>query len=123
MATSSPAPRPSATDRLREKLATAVRESSIIVAPGIGDPLSARLARAAGFDTLFLSGFYASASVLGKPDTGMLGFADMVPLVAQIRDAVPDAVLLARGGRDGAHRGPAGAEAVRAHERQGRGGS
>ncbi|MBL6642207.1 MAG: isocitrate lyase/phosphoenolpyruvate mutase family protein, partial [PS1 clade bacterium] len=50
---------------LRELLTT-----KTIIAPGVYDGLSARIADAAGFDALYLSGYGVSASQLAKPDNG-----------------------------------------------------
>ena len=56
----------------REKLTT-----KTIIAPGVYDGLSARLADSVGFDALYLSGYGVSASQLAKPDNGFLTLADM----------------------------------------------
>src|SRR3954447_14476836 len=58
--------------RLRELLAG----SEPVVAPGAYDALSARLVAQAGFDAVYMTGFGASASLLGKPDLGLLSFAE-----------------------------------------------
>ena len=57
---------------LREKLTT-----QTIIAPGVYDGLSARLADSAGFEALYLSGYGVSASQLAKPDNGFLTLPDM----------------------------------------------
>lgn len=79
------------------RLAQLLEKPGCLVVPGIGDPLSARVAYKSGFETLFLSGFYASSSTLGQPDAGMLGHTDMVQLTARIMEVVPDAVLIVDG--------------------------
>ena len=53
--------------------------------PGVYDGLSARLAEAAGFEALYLTGYGVSASLLGKPDAGFLTRAHMVDRIAAIR--------------------------------------
>lgn len=69
-----------------------------VTVPGVGDPLSARIAHVElGFPVLFVSGFYATASLLGLPDADMLGFAEMAAHVARIRLAVPNALLIVDG--------------------------
>lgn len=84
----------SPSQRLRQLLA---KEGCLDV-PGVGDPLSARLAHTElGFDVLFVSGFYVSASMLGLPDVDMLGYADMSSALARIRCAVPNAILIVDG--------------------------
>ena len=60
--------------RLRELLAG----SEPVIAPGAYDALTARLVDQAGFDAVYMTGFGASASLLGQPDVGLLSFAEMV---------------------------------------------
>jgi 2-methylisocitrate lyase-like PEP mutase family enzyme len=59
-----------------------------IIAPGVYDGLSARIADAAGFDALYLSGYGVSASQLAKPDNGFLTRADMQSRISSICEAV-----------------------------------
>ncbi len=49
-----------------------------VVAPGAYDALSARLVEQAGFDVVYMTGFGTTASLLGRPDVGLLGQAEMV---------------------------------------------
>ena len=70
--------------RLRELLAG----SEPVVAPGAYDALSARLVEQAGFDAVYMTGFGASASLLGQPDVGLLSFAEMVDQARRLADAV-----------------------------------
>ena len=49
-----------------------------VVAPGAYDALSARVVEQAGFDAVYMTGFGASASLLGRPDVGLLSFGEMV---------------------------------------------
>src|SRR6187399_2742061 len=50
----------------------------LVVAPGAYDALSARLVEQAGFDAVYMTGFGTTASLLGRPDVGLLGLAEMV---------------------------------------------
>ncbi|MCH1543079.1 MAG: isocitrate lyase/PEP mutase family protein [Alphaproteobacteria bacterium] len=59
-----------------------------IIAPGVYDGLSARIADAAGFDALYLSGYGVSASQLAKPDNGFLTRADMQARITSICEVV-----------------------------------
>ena len=59
-----------------------------MLAPGAYDALSARLVEMAGFDVVYLTGFGASASVLGRPDVGLLGLSEMVGQVRRFVQAV-----------------------------------
>jgi 2-methylisocitrate lyase-like PEP mutase family enzyme len=69
---------------LRELLAG----SEPVVAPGAYDALSARLAEQAGFGAVYMTGFGASASLLGRPDVGLLSFAEMADHARRIVQAV-----------------------------------
>ena len=57
--------------------------------PGVWDPLSALLAEQAGFDTVFLSGFALSGTLLGEPDIGIIGQAEMADAARRVCSAVP----------------------------------
>lgn len=49
-----------------------------IVAPGVYDMFSARLADSMGFHALYMTGYGVSASHLGVPDAGLVTYTDMV---------------------------------------------
>jgi len=49
-----------------------------IVAPGVYDMFSARLADGMGFHALYMTGYGVSASYLGVPDAGLVTYTDMV---------------------------------------------
>lgn len=57
--------------------------------PGVWDPLSALLAERAGFDTVFLSGFALAGTLLGEPDIGIIGQAEMADAARRVCAAVP----------------------------------
>ncbi|TWF79329.1 2,3-dimethylmalate lyase [Pseudonocardia hierapolitana] len=82
---SGPAPRA----RLRELLAA----PDPVVAPGAYDALSARLVEQAGFDVVYMTGFGTTASLLGRPDVGLLGGAEMVDNARRIVAAVDVPVI------------------------------
>jgi len=54
-----------------------LQERRIVVAPGIYDMVSMRIADAMGFETLYMTGFGVAASHLGLPDAGLASFADV----------------------------------------------
>jgi 2,3-dimethylmalate lyase len=58
------------------------------LAPGAFDALSARLIEAAGFPAVYMTGFGSAASLLGRPDVGLLGLAEMVDNARRIVEAV-----------------------------------
>ena len=59
-----------------------------VLAPGAYDTLSARLVEAAGFPAIYMTGFGTAASVLGRPDVGLLGMSEMVEHARRIVQAV-----------------------------------
>ncbi|TCR70620.1 isocitrate lyase/PEP mutase family protein [Bosea sp. BK604] len=63
-----------------------LRQPGLIVAPGVYDLVSAKLADQAGFDALYMTGFGVVASHLGYPDAGLATYSDMVGRVRQIAD-------------------------------------
>jgi 2,3-dimethylmalate lyase len=70
--------------RLRELLAG----PEPVVAPGAYDALSARLVEQAGFDVVYMTGFGAAASLLGRPDIGLLSFGEMVDQARRLVQAI-----------------------------------
>jgi hypothetical protein len=111
------------------------------VMPCCFDALSARLVEQAGFPLTFMSGFAVSAARAALPDTGLLSVSEMLDQGRSICEAVSIPVIgdgdtghgnavnvhrtvaqFARAGFAGHHdRGPAGAEALRPHRREGGG--
>jgi carboxyvinyl-carboxyphosphonate phosphorylmutase len=59
-----------------------------LLLPGCFDALGARLVEQAGFDAVYMTGFGTAASLLGRPDIGLLGRAEMVDNARRIVDAV-----------------------------------
>ena len=47
-----------------------IESRDITMIPGVADALGAKLAEKAGFKAVFLSGYAASATLLGAPDVG-----------------------------------------------------
>src|ERR671938_299874 len=76
----SPAPR----SRLRELLCG----SAPLLAPGAYDALSARLVEETGFDAVYMTGFGTTASLIGRPDVGLLTGTEMVDNARRIAAAV-----------------------------------
>ncbi|SEF20180.1 carboxyvinyl-carboxyphosphonate phosphorylmutase [Amycolatopsis pretoriensis] len=75
--------------RLRELLAA----GEPVVAPGAFDALSARLVEAAGFPAVYMTGFGTTASLLGRPDVGLLTMTEMVQAAGRLRQAVEVPVI------------------------------
>jgi 2-methylisocitrate lyase-like PEP mutase family enzyme len=76
--------RPDRRRRLRELLAA----GDPVLAPGAYDALSARLVEAAGFPAVYMTGFGTTAALLGRPDVGLLGGAEMIDNARRIAAAV-----------------------------------
>ncbi|KJA28866.1 hypothetical protein HYPSUDRAFT_623226 [Hypholoma sublateritium FD-334 SS-4] len=77
-----------AATRLRQMLA----RPGIVVAPGICDGISARVALEAGFDCLYQSGAATTASRLGQPDVAIATLNDFVgaaQMVCSLQPSVP----------------------------------
>ena len=70
--------------RLRELLA----RERILVAPGAHNTFAARIAEEVGFEAVYMTGFGASASLLGKPDVGLLTLPEMVSQAANFVESV-----------------------------------
>jgi 2,3-dimethylmalate lyase len=81
--------RPEPRARLRELLAA----PGPLVAPGAYDALSARLVEQAGFDVVYMTGFGTTASLIGRPDVGLLSAAEMVDNATRIAAAVDVPVI------------------------------
>jgi carboxyvinyl-carboxyphosphonate phosphorylmutase len=75
--------------RLRELLAG----PEPVVAPGSYDALSARLVEQAGFDVVYMSGFGSTASLIGRPDVGLLTGTEMIDNARRIVAAVDVPVI------------------------------
>jgi 2-methylisocitrate lyase-like PEP mutase family enzyme len=68
----------------RAALARRLREPGLLVAPGVFELISAKLADRMGFECLYVTGYGLVASHLGLPDAGLATYSDMVARVAQI---------------------------------------
>jgi carboxyvinyl-carboxyphosphonate phosphorylmutase len=75
--------------RLRELLAA----GRPLLAPGAYDALSARLIEQAGFDVVYMTGFGTTASLIGRPDVGLLTGAEMIDNARRIVSAVDVPVI------------------------------
>jgi 2-methylisocitrate lyase-like PEP mutase family enzyme len=53
-------------------------QPGLVIAPGVFDMVSLRLADTFGFDALYMTGFGTVASHLGLPDAGLATYSDMV---------------------------------------------
>lgn len=70
--------------KLRELLAA----KRLIIAPGIYDAYGARLVEQAGFDAVYLTGNGVSASLLGRPDVGLVDLTLITDHARRVASAV-----------------------------------
>lgn len=63
---------------MANRLRALIAQGGLIKMPCCFDALSAKLIEQAGFDLTFLSGFGASASRLGAPDTGLMSYGEVL---------------------------------------------
>ena len=78
------------------RLIDQLKAGEFISAPGVFDPLSARVAEQSGASALYMTGYGVSASLLGKPDAGLVSYREMVDRVRSICE-VTEAPLIADG--------------------------
>ena len=72
----------------RERFRSLLKEPGIIPIPGAFDAWSARLVERAGFPAAYMTGYGASASVLGRPDIGLMTMSEMVAQARNMAAAV-----------------------------------
>ena len=83
------APRPKPSTRLRELL----NQRKTLVKPGAFNALSAMIIEKAGFPCCGVSGYGVSASLLGKPDVGLVTLNEIVMIARYIARAVSIPVI------------------------------
>jgi len=69
---------------LRKLLAS----KEILVAPGAHDVMTAKIIEQAGFNAVYMTGYGASATILGRPDVGLLTLTEMATQARNIANAV-----------------------------------
>ena len=75
--------------RLRAKLAT----GKFFVVPGIQDMITAVVANQVGFDIVYGTGYWLTASALGLPDAGLATFTQMLDRMATLARSSKAAVI------------------------------
>lgn len=65
----------------RVRLSQRLAQGPIVIAPGVYEMISAKMADRMGFDALYMTGYGTVASYLGMPDAGIAGYAEMVDRV------------------------------------------
>ncbi|QIE48034.1 isocitrate lyase/PEP mutase family protein (plasmid) [Pseudohalocynthiibacter aestuariivivens] len=70
------------------KLRKLLERGSPFMVPGIGSPLEARLAKRAGFEAVYISGYSMAASRFGLPDIGLVAFRELREMAEAVTDVV-----------------------------------
>lgn len=65
-----------------------IANHDILIAPAVYDCISAKVAENSGFKMCFTSGFGLSASLLGKPDIGLLTASEIIERIRYIAAAI-----------------------------------
>ena len=77
----------------RPSLRTALNSGEIVVAPGIHDMIAAVISNKVGFDFVYASGFWLTASAYGLPDAGIATYTQMLDRVATLTRTVNASVI------------------------------
>ena len=67
----------------RAQLRAKIKKGELVIAPGVFEMISAKVADRMGFDALYMTGYGTVASYLGLPDAGIATYSDMVNRVTQ----------------------------------------
>src|SRR6476661_887615 len=70
------------------RLIDVLKRDEFVVAPGVFEMLSARIADRMGFHALYMTGYGISASYLGLPDAGIATYTDMVSRARTITEGI-----------------------------------
>jgi len=77
-----------------EQIQKVLNQKGALVMPGVYDSLSAKIARRAGFEVIFITGYSLSATLLGEPDFGLLTQTEMLASAQRICAAVEIPVIV-----------------------------
>jgi methylisocitrate lyase len=75
------------------QLRKAILERRAVAVPGCHDAMSAKIIETAGFEAIQVSGYGLAASLLGKPDVGLVQMKDILDLTWNIAQAVSIPVM------------------------------
>ncbi|MFV0382524.1 isocitrate lyase/PEP mutase family protein [Paracoccus sp. (in: a-proteobacteria)] len=78
-------------------LRTRLEQAPTLMAPGVYDGLSARLAGQAGFEAVYMTGFGVSGSALGMPDIGLMTATEMAERARALTEAAGAVPMIADG--------------------------
>ena len=77
----------------KRNLGDALRAGEFVAAPGMHDMIAAVVANKVGFDFIYASGFWLTASAYGLPDAGIATYTQMVDRVATLTRTVNASVI------------------------------
>ena len=77
----------------RPSLKAALASGQFVVAPGIHDMITAVVANKVGFDFVYASGYWLTASAYGLPDAGIASYTQMLDRVATLCRTSQSAVI------------------------------
>ncbi|MBA0555757.1 hypothetical protein Golob_025914, partial [Gossypium lobatum] len=83
------------TVRMQTRFHRLIEDQGIILMPGCYDALSAAIVQQSGFTAGFISGYALSASLLGKPDFGLLTPPEMAATARTVCAAAPMIPIIA----------------------------
>jgi 2-methylisocitrate lyase-like PEP mutase family enzyme len=76
-----------------QNLSQKIAAGEFLAIPGMYDMISALVANKIGFDFVYASGYWMTASAYGLPDAGLVTYTQMVDRVAQLCDIVDAGVI------------------------------
>ena len=65
-----------------------LKQTQIVLAPGVYDAFSASIAADAGFEAVYLSGAAIAYTLLGRPDIGLVSLTEVAQVTARIRERI-----------------------------------
>jgi methylisocitrate lyase len=74
--------------RKTTRLKQLIHSAEIVQIPGVPDALCARIAEREGFQAVFVGGYASTATLLGKPDVGLLTMTEMAEWARRVTGAV-----------------------------------
>src|SRR5580658_7692661 len=77
----------------KRNLGEALRAGEFVAAPGLHDMIAAVIANKVGFDFVYASGFWLTASGYGLPDAGIATYTQMLDRVATLTRLVDASVI------------------------------
>jgi 2-methylisocitrate lyase-like PEP mutase family enzyme len=77
----------------KRSLRTALAAGEFVAAPGLHDMIAAVVSNSVGFDFVYASGYWTTASAYGLPDAGIASFTQMLDRVATLTRTVDASVI------------------------------